>query len=494
MKFIIILYIIYIIINNLHNQSGVQFVQGVHNNLNNLTNTNESILFYSIEKLKKDELVQTVKELQSKVKDDKKLTFIDIIKLFYKKVYQNYSFIVKFLSKITILSIIFKLISKIKWIRVIWITLYSMVTFILGLAYSDVYGFKDIIESINNYWSYIINYIHDTKYFQFIIKILNFIKQESVISENKNENIKIEDNLENKKDISEIKENGFSSWKSETEQSSNIENDRWNNWNSEKNKIEETDKPFYLNWYFLISVSIISASLIYYYWDNISELSSNLIEKLKNLKPGDDPNNNPRDVDNTPRPKDIELRDSTSNFNIHEKVQNMDLESITNFHDKINIETNNLLNNINNRIKFYSDHPNLNSSQRLKMNLDFRRLFDQLKLNQVNQIEIFNKLSTLNLEDGADVLKNEDRLKLIKNINSTMNTLNKHSEVIPNYNLELDNLPKLNVELDRPLSPLQDSTKIVENLNTTVEKSWGASSSNLSPSSDGSDDTIKANK
>jgi hypothetical protein len=149
----------------------------------------------------------------------------------------------------------------------------------------------------------------------------------------------------------------------------------------------------------------------------------------------------------------------------------MDLESITNFHDKINIETNNLLNNINNRIKFYSDHPNLNSSQRLKMNLDFRRLFDQLKLNQVNQIEIFNKLSTLNLEDGADVLKNEDRLKLIKNINSTMNTLNKHSEVIPNYNLELDNLPKLNVELDRPLSPLQDSTKIVENLNTTVEKS-----------------------
>jgi hypothetical protein len=114
MKFIIILYIIYIIINNLHNQSGVQFVQGVHNNLNNLTNTNESILFYSIEKLKKDELVQTVKELQSKVKDDKKLTFIDIIKLFYKKVYQNYSFIVKFLSKITILSIIFKLISKIK--------------------------------------------------------------------------------------------------------------------------------------------------------------------------------------------------------------------------------------------------------------------------------------------------------------------------------------------------------------------------------------------
>ena len=43
-----------------------------NNNLNNSLNTNDSILYYSIEKLKKDELVQTVKELQSKVKDDKK--------------------------------------------------------------------------------------------------------------------------------------------------------------------------------------------------------------------------------------------------------------------------------------------------------------------------------------------------------------------------------------------------------------------------------------
>ena len=160
----------------------------------------------------------------------------------------------------------------------------------------------------------------------------------------------------------------------------------------------------------------------------------------------------------------------------------MDLENITKFHETINKESDNLLNNINNRIKFYGEHPNLNSSQKLKMNLDFRRLFDQLKLNQINQIENFNKLSDLKLEDGADVLKNEDRLKLIKNINSTMSTLNKHSDVIPNYNLELTNLPKLNVELDRPLSPLQDSTIQVESLNTKLEKSWGeGTSSNLSP-------------
>jgi hypothetical protein len=38
------------------------------------------------------------------------------------------------------------------------------------------------------------------------------------------------------------------------------------------------------------------------------------------------------------------------------------------------------------------------------------------------------------------------------------------------------------VELDRPLSPLQDSTIQVESLNTKLEKSWGeGTSSNLSP-------------
>jgi hypothetical protein len=106
------------------------------------------------------------------------------------------------------------------------------------------------------------------------------------------------------------------------------------------------------------------------------------------------------------------------------------------------------------------------------MNLDFRRLFDDLKLKQINQIEIFNKLSTLNLEDGTNLFKNEDRLKFIKNINSIMNTLNKHSDVIPNYNLELDNLPKLNVELERSISPeLTEASLQLENLNTSIEKS-----------------------
>lgn len=491
MKFIIILYIIYIIINNLHNQTGVQFVQGVHNNKNNLTNTNESILYYSIEKLKKDELVQTVKELQSKVKEDKKLTFFDIIKLFYRKVYYNYSFIVKFLSKLTILSIIFKLISKIKLIRVIWVSFYSIISFIFGLAYSEVYGYSDLIEIIKNYWSQILTYIHDLKLYKLIIKVLSSTKEIEEISNNSSIKKEIEEISNNSKNVIGEDNEDFSSknQKSETNQISNIKNDRWNNRNIEKNQIEEfnsieeNNKPFYLNWYFLISVSIISVSLIYYYWDNINEL----IEKIKNIKPGD----NPPDRDNTPKARDIELNDLTEKIDIN----SMDLESINKFHDKISIETKEILAKIDNRIKFLEEHSNLKFSQEIKMNIDFKKLFDQLKSNQINHIEIFNKLSTLKLEDGTAVLNPDNRNNLIKNINVVNSTLIKYHDLIPNYNLHLDNLPDLNIELVRSTSPeLTEASLQVENLNTSIEKSWGASSSKLSPQSDGSDDTIKASK
>ena len=119
----------------------------------------------------------------------------------------------------------------------------------------------------------------------------------------------------------------------------------------------------------------------------------------------------------------------------------MNLESITNFHETVNNNFNKILTQINNRIQFLANHENLTSNQKLKLNLDFRILFNKLKTSQINQIEIFNKLTNLKLEDGSDVLNMEDRIKLIKNINFINNTLNKHIELIPDYNLNLEDLP-----------------------------------------------------
>lgn len=61
--------------------------------------------------------------------------------------------------------------------------------------------------------------------------------------------------------------------------------------------------------------------------------------------------------------------------------------------------------------------------------------------------------------------------------------------------LNLDDLPKLNINLERPIPPLQESTIQLVDLNVTVEKSWSeGDSTKISPSSDGSEITIRASK
>jgi len=149
----------------------------------------------------------------------------------------------------------------------------------------------------------------------------------------------------------------------------------------------------------------------------------------------------------------------------------MDITNISDYQENISKSTYQILAKINNRIHFLENHSDLTTNQILKMNLDLSNFFRHLKINQINQIEIFNKLTNLKLEDGTNVLKFEDRLNLINNINLTQTTLNKHYNLIPNFFLNLDDLPKLNIDLDRPISPLQESTIQLEGLNVNVEKS-----------------------
>ena len=82
-----------------------------------------------------------------------------------------------------------------------------------------------------------------------------------------------------------------------------FENDKWNIEN-----IERIEKPFYQNQYFLIAISILSLSLLYYYWDNISELTSNL---FKNTKP---------DIDPSSSTSEIELINNTNLETVIEKL------------------------------------------------------------------------------------------------------------------------------------------------------------------------------
>jgi hypothetical protein len=148
----------------------------------------------------------------------------------------------------------------------------------------------------------------------------------------------------------------------------------------------------------------------------------------------------------------------------------MNLENITDYHEKVNNNSSKILTQINNRIIFLENQSNLTPNQKIKIDLDFKTLFNLLKINQTNQIKIFNKLNNLKLEDGSNVLNLQDKMSMLKNINLINATLNKSHDLIPDYNLNLENLPELNIELSRPSSPLENATIQVENLNTTIEK------------------------
>lgn len=173
-----------------------------------------------------------------------------------------------------------------------WTIVSSILFSIFGIVFSDVYSFKEIFEHIKFYWNEYVNFIHETKISKVLTKILKFFKEFNLEKENVTEvkinskseiveNIKKEElNFDISEDIKK-EELNIPSSKLRTSYSSSTESKIWNEHDIERNnKIDrsnigdssEVNREFFQNKYFFIAISIISVSLIYYYWDNISEL------------------------------------------------------------------------------------------------------------------------------------------------------------------------------------------------------------------------------
>jgi hypothetical protein len=99
-------------------------------------------------------------------------------------------------------------------------------------------------------------------------------------------------------------------------------------------------------------------------------------------------------------------------------------------------------------------------------------LFEDLKQKYIENVEIFNKISRLRLEDGSTLLKTEDRSKMIQNVTKILDILNKHHEIIPNHNLKLIDLIGIDLNFGGESSPqLIESALQLENINTKIEES-----------------------
>jgi hypothetical protein len=132
-----------------------------------------------------------------------------------------------------------------------------------------------------------------------------------------------------------------------------------------------------------------------------------------------------------------------------------------------------LISRIEGKIKIFNNIKNILSPARITdNNLEFIRLFEQLKINYIKNIEMFNQLTSIKLENGSGIIRIEDRVKMITNINAILKTLRKHSDIIPEYNFNLDEISALDLNLLEFSSPkLTDSALEMHDLNVKIEES-----------------------
>ena len=251
----------------------------------------DGLVLIKPENLSKTELVEKFKELSSSnslkelkniknedKKDEDKITFKNYLKSYFIRLS---AFILKYkilISKLALFTILIKYFRKFKLMRFIFRIINYFLLSTFGIFISDIYGLREIITQIEYYWIEYVNLIHENKIYKTLIKIFHVVADENKseviedkVVENKSEIIKYKS--ESKIINSEIPSSGRELKNEKIVHDKTSGGDEKENW-------------FKLNKYFWIGLSIFSLSLIYIYWDSISEL-------FKNVKPDDDGSNTP---------------------------------------------------------------------------------------------------------------------------------------------------------------------------------------------------------
>lgn len=253
---------------------------------------NNSLLFIKPENLTKTELVEKFKELSSskslkelKKEDQKDVDQKDKDKTSIKDFLKNLIFRLSalffkfknFIVKITLFTILIKYFRKIKIIRIVFRIINYTFLSTLGIFITDIYGLKEIIVQIEYYWMKYVDFIHENKIYKTLLKIFNVIS-----SENKSEIIEDKSKLSENKLESKIIDSEIPSSRTDIKKEEIIHDKT-----SRGNEKEEWLK---LNKYW-IGLSILSLTLIYFYWDSIIEL-------FKNVKPDNNPSPSPSPTSN----------------------------------------------------------------------------------------------------------------------------------------------------------------------------------------------------
>ena len=245
----------------------------------------------------KTELVEKFKELSSskslndlkniksedKKKDGDKITFKNYLKSYYIRLsgfILKYKNLITLMNKIAFFIILMKYFRKFKLMRILIRIINYIFLSTLGIFISDVYGITEVIAGIEYYWMEYVNFIHESKIYKTLVKIFSVVRDE-----NKSEVIESKVVVNNSEIIKEpLKSETISKLNELPSSGRELKNEKIVH--DKTSGGDEKENWFKLNKYFWIGLSIFSLSLIYIYWDSISEL-------FKNVKPDDDGSNTP---------------------------------------------------------------------------------------------------------------------------------------------------------------------------------------------------------
>lgn len=220
---------------------------------------------------------------EDKKKDGDKITFKNYLKSYYIRLsgfILKYKNLITLMNKIAFFIILMKYFRKFKLMRILIRIINYIFLSTLGIFISDVYGITEVIAGIEYYWMEYVNFIHESKIYKTLVKIFSVVRDE-----NKSEVIESKVVVNNSEIIKEpLKSETISKLNELPSSGRELKNEKIVH--DKTSGGNEKENWFKLNKYFWIGLSIFSLSLIYIYWDSISEL-------FKNVKPDDDGSNTP---------------------------------------------------------------------------------------------------------------------------------------------------------------------------------------------------------
>jgi hypothetical protein len=244
----------------------------------------------NFKKYTKAELINKLESKISNLNNKQNNLFLIKFKNYFSQLWNLILTFKNILVKLTLISFFIQIFKRYNIFKRLWLILNTIVLSIFGISLIDNFGFEfinNLLIEIRTIFTNIIDYLSNTKFYNYLNKL--FSNNEIETPSSKNSMISINETISR-----EATRNEDNFRKSEG-------NSKISEWLKPEVKEEIKENETSYKKYFIITGIIISASLIWYYSDEIKTGTTALIDWIISFR-GDSSNNEGGDSDNSTRP------------------------------------------------------------------------------------------------------------------------------------------------------------------------------------------------